>query len=316
MGRKKTIRLITLNVMFVIFSLASAFTGTYAWFNATRNAAAAAESFSIINRECTIESVTLYKFEYKSYVVDSVVYYDYISPSEGRVETYSFDFTRNRFGTTKNGEWVPVNEMNLYDPDAYRISGSLSSLNCNAVYKVTFSSTDFIDAELHVSALRKTIPVGDNILLSTCADFNVFVESDLNPQITYPIPANPEEDTNDYRLYKTSGGRPILVDGSVVPAWHPNYKSTSFEPEEEIYYKMSRLAALSVHDNFYSEEDPESTRISLTDDDPISATFVDNKYSVYLNVNYAPSTLTRYNGMDMNDRVRAVYDCGFSFYFE
>ena len=316
MTHRKATWLITLDVCLVLFVLASSFAGTMAWFNATRNVTTNASSFSVASLQATIESVALYKFEYKSYVVDGVRYYDYISPAKGTVKTYSFDFGRNEFGSMVDEEWVRVSEMNLYDPDAYRMYGSLLTLNCNAVYKITFSSQDFIDADLYVNALKKTVIPEDNILLSTCADFDVFTLDEVDPVISYPIPIDPAEDENDYRLYQTLDGRPVLVDGEVVPAWHPSYKGDGFSAEEEIYYKISRLASLSSHDNFYDADDPEATKLPLNDSEPIPVTFEEGRYSIYLNVNYAPTQLTEYNGMDMNERVHAVYDYGFSFYFE
>ena len=73
-------------------------------------------------------------------------------------------------------------------------------MNCNAVYEVEISSNDFNDAYLNASAFKTTPQsVGNNdILLSTCTDYDLFTEAELVDFINNGANWNPN-------LYDNSG---------------------------------------------------------------------------------------------------------------
>ena len=277
-----------------IFTLASLFTATYAWFTANTSVTASGAMVTVKSIDAIIESVTLYKFDYSE---DGFGGYDYLFPELGGVGAYQFDDSvgRQSFGEvvhnneTGEDEWKPVT-MNLYDPLNDTITGrGLISLNCNAVFKIVLSSSSLVNTSfpikveaLNIQSQKTKRP--EEIWLSSCVDFDFFLPSALS----------------DSRLV-TDGYKNYLP--SETDAYLP--QDTTFENQyEEDYYKLSYLASLNdTHSHFYGSSDLTVNIASENID------FVDGHATIYINMNYAPSELVSYeNSLSVDDTVKAVYD--------
>ena len=167
-----------------VFSLATVFTATYAWFAASAGVSATGMQISVqVSGGATMTSLNLIKFDYDSETIGNMTVYDYLDPSTGSVNGYYFNQNYNdgagSFGYDDNGNFVAVDAtMNVYDPvDRIIRGGDLTSLNCNAIYEISFSS-NMTSTYLQLFANRLTDKIaGDNqILLSDCADFDVYYE--------------------------------------------------------------------------------------------------------------------------------------------
>ena len=173
----------------VIFTLASVFTGTWAWF--ASNASVTATGMQVMvstGGGPAIKETRLIKFNYGSMTFGNETMPDYINPENGHVQGYTYDSTiqNGTFGYyDEEDEWITTDGMNPYDPIEKGIKGSgfdLSSLNCNAIYAVTFyAPTD--DFLLQISSIKKNVNTPDaskrEIALSPCVDFDVYFLEDL-----------------------------------------------------------------------------------------------------------------------------------------
>ena len=187
-----------------VFSLATVFTATYAWFVTNQSVTATGMQVTIkVSGSATMNSLNLIKFDYDSETIGNMTVYDYLNPSTGVVSEYYFNKNYNNgegsFGYDNNGNFVAVDAvMNVYDPvDRIIRGGDLSSLNCNAIYEVSFSS-NMTSTYMQLVANRLTDKVaGSNqILLSDCADFDVYYEDAFelydetySDSSTYPVGA-------------------------------------------------------------------------------------------------------------------------------
>lgn len=171
-----------------VFSLASVFAGTYAWFASNTSATATGMQVSVKSSGgCTLKSIRLVKFDYeKIKLSETISIDDYLNPGKGKVSSYIFNENENNtFGYyDENDEWVPINAMNAYDPYEKVIKGngfSLYSMNSNVVYEMTFSNPS-VDSILTLHSELKGMTADENdreLLLSSCADFDVFYKDDL-----------------------------------------------------------------------------------------------------------------------------------------
>ena len=253
MGRKKTIRLITLNVMFVIFSLASAFTGTMAWFLTNRQVNTSTGDFSIAkcSEDCELISIELVKFDYFKTVYnegqrDEFTVIDYITPETGSVNRYEYNDEDNSFGYYESATWNPVSIMNTYDPIEMIINGNgLRDLNCNAIYEIEVASNDLDTAYINatISKFLGKEKEDDELFFTTCTNFDIFFESDLamstslyyqwksslrNWVITYEEPAEGNDkstctNASDLPLSPANGDY-YLVANHDTKAYLPSYK--------------------------------------------------------------------------------------------
>ena len=172
--------------MTTIFTLASVFTATLAWFSAIESVQASGMSVKVkASGSASLCSVDLIKFNYHSETIGGFEVIDYLDPSTGSVGKYYFneeyDDGVGSFGYDDNGNFVAVDaSMNVYDPvDRIIRGGNLTSLNCNAIYEVTFSST-FDTAYLQLfSDLVAKVPGQSQILLSDCVDIDLYFEDNL-----------------------------------------------------------------------------------------------------------------------------------------
>ena len=169
-----------------IFSLASVFTATYAWFTLLNDVQATGMAVQVQSSAgATISSVDLIKFNYRSESIGGFEVVDYLDPSKGSVGRYYFNEDYNNgvgsFGYDDNGDFVAVDaSMNVYDPvDRIIRGGNLTSLNCNAIYEVTFSSSlDTAYLQLYSELISK-VPGQNQVLLSDCVDIDLYFESNL-----------------------------------------------------------------------------------------------------------------------------------------
>ena len=286
------------------FSLCANVLATVAWFTANRSADNENDYFAVQESgNATIESVSIYKFNYGTTVFNEgtpqeFTTVDYLSPETGVVKKYDFNETEQAFGETIDDVFYEVPVMNIYDPLDKIIqqnSFDLFTMNCNVVYEITFASTSFTTCDLSVVSNRFTKTPGEHqILLSDCVDFDVFYRSDLNSASL----AN--------------------------KAYYPSYKEKDPEKTdaqeltalEMLYYKFSYLSKLkgaNNHANFYSTN-PKPSSITLESDHSI--TFVDGKFTLYINANYAPTQLERYSQDIYLNNILAIYDFNFSTMFK
>ena len=283
------------STMTAVFSLASVFTATYAWFAANTTVTATGAMVTIKNEDASIESITLYKFDYFE---NSYGEYDYLFPEFGSVGAYEYDRTAGRqcFGEvvhndeTGEDEWKPVTTMNLYDPLNDTITGrGLISLNCNAIFKIVLSSSSLVNSSINLNVRALSIQPQktkqpDEIWLSSCVDFDFFLPSALSDSRLV---------TNGYKNYLPSESDTYLPQNTVFANQY-----------EEDYYKISYLASLNnTHSHFYGSSD------SFVNIACENVTFVNGYATIYVNMNYAPNRLVSYeNSISVDETVKAVFD--------
>ena len=276
-----------------IFSLLAVCGGVYSWFTIQLQQALDPTNFAVINLgTCDLYSIELYKFNYYVHHYGTSEVVDYFNPETGEVAKYGYDKTRCQFGYMESEIWHPVSMMNVYDPVELQLFNyTVKDLNCNAVYKFTISTINMnkVTMDSTVSKILDKVKEDNELYLSNCTDFDLFMESDLE----------------------------ALTDKS----YYPDYidQSETLTEEETIYYKISYLSSLideDEHANLYS---PAATTSSLTN--TISTEFIyepgeDTGFlTVYVNVNYAPGQLEDTMYRIYQENIRAVCDFNFQFYF-
>lgn len=294
--------------MVTFFCLCANVLATVAWFTANRSADNDNDYFGVQNEgDAEIEAINLYKFKYNEITYGSdenvVTIIDYLAPEDGEVKKYAFNTTEQKFGENVNDVFEAVTIMNVYDPLEKVIkqsSFSLLELNCNAIYEIILSSSTFTTASVTISAnwLSSKTKTSSQIFLTDCLDFDVYFESDL-------LESNPSFSTTDPET-----GDPINK------LYYPSYigKSTSLTANEEVYYKLSYLSSLeNSHSHFYGSN-PKPNSISLIGNTPRNVTFdASGKLKIYVNVNYAPSELEKYQKAIYDGDIEAIYDYALSF---
>ena len=197
-----------------IFSLATVFTATIAWFAASNSVEATGMQIMVkAEGGLDIESIRLIKFDYATIQLsENVVIEDYLNPDRGAVNSYDYNESENSFGkfvevdantgnySYVNGEyvkgaansgsyiWQTVDAMNIYDPFEKIIKGSsfeLSSMHSNAIYEITFSapSQDYI-LNATSQIINSRSKESDQIYLSKCTDFDAFYVEDLSTTVS------------------------------------------------------------------------------------------------------------------------------------
>ena len=173
----------------VIFTLATVFTSTIAWFTTKTSVNVDGGRFTVRGTpDCSIDSIRLYKFDYAKMIFgvgpSALASYDYLSPANGNVNRYDYDSNDQAFYDESDNE---VSEMNVYDPIEKVIqqeSFNLTNLNCNVVYEITFFSNSFKgqtkSLNLISSLLEKNKINDTDIFLSDCVDFDFFDADKLN----------------------------------------------------------------------------------------------------------------------------------------
>ena len=306
-----------------VFSLASVFTATYAWFAFSQSVTATGMQITAaIEKGAKIDRVRLIKFDYAP---DGIGGFDYLNPYTGSVNAYDFNEAEGTFGyferTPGTGNysyandkytkedtynydytWNTINSMNVYDPVEKVIRGNsfdLRSLNCNVIYEITFSSTLTGDFYLQSSSFRNLEKTKreSEIFLTSCIDFDAFYADDISTSIGL------------------ENGKPLYYPSYLSYDSENPYLGGSEGSIDEIYYRLSYWASTkSSHANYYSSN-PMPTTINIDSNEPISFANLSDSYTIYINANYAPNRLTDYVKKIYSGNITAVYDYNFSFDF-
>ena len=268
-----------------IFSLFTGFTATYAWFASQNTVTATGMSVSVYSQHVSLESVSLYKFNYGTTVYESFTVVDYLDPSEGSVNKYDYDEETGNYLDSNSQSAV---KMNMYDPMQSIILGStLGDLHCNVILKVDIEASGVSSANMNLNAFRLVdkVKTSNQIFLSDCADFDVYFQSDLDAV------------TNRADYYPT-----------YIPT------GTNLTDEQSVYYKISYLSSEeATHQHFYGGGGSTPITVPLVDDEQV--TFSNDRLSVYININYSPTQLRNYASEIYARTIEAVYDFNFEFLF-
>ena len=331
---KKARRSIVVATLTTIFTLFTAMAGTYAWFASSTSVTTTGMQVIVQCKSSVIESLKLIKFDYD--YDDTLQIYNYLDPSCGGVNTYTYDPTYDNnnggFIFNKNGNPIEAELMTKYDPVDKIIHGdNLREMNCNSIYEVTITSTSYIDCYLQLKAIydQKTASTNE-ILLSDCVDFEIFYPEDLanNSRVFYnPSTGNydayyPSFDFDDTQaddiLYhkisyisylKTLNlSAEDLVDMEILDAEDIAGKTT--EQKEELV--EATLGSKSV--NFYSQAN-KNVPVSIASNKPVTFTGEPKTITAYINVNYAPSELEQYSTDIYRNSLTAITDLYFEFDF-
>ena len=318
-----------------VFSLASVFTGTYAWFSLNNNVQATGMKIKIKTTEAEISTLKLVKYDYSFNLIGGEKVYNYLSPETGDVNSYYYDSTydnnRGAFVRESSGAYIETELMNRYDPvDNIIHGGSLREMNCNSIYEATLSSEIFTNCYLQLNAIFDSQTPGANqICLSDCVNFEVFFPSDLS-------------DSN--RLFWDKANQNYH-------AYYPSY-AFSDEADEHLYYKISYLSDLRnsnlsaedlvdmeiltssdieglteeqkselvrttlgpTHSDFYSSNPKNTTSVAKNKAVTFAGTPTKTT-TVYININYAPSQLEQYKTDIYRNNFTAIEDFYFDFNF-
>lgn len=300
-AHKRIIGKIVVATTSTIFSLFAATTATMAWFaaNSTVNAGGMFVKLQAPNGGCEIDHVQLIKFDYHVTNVGGQEQVDYWNPQDGVVARYNYSEEYSSFGKMVNSTWQRVYAMNSYDPvDKYVTQFSFKDRNYNAVYEISFTSSDMAARFMQLYAERDVKKAKHNheIYLTDCVDFDVFSYADLDDD--NPLFVNPE-DANDNKNY------------------YPSYiadRNTVLSTDAEIFYKVSYLASLkNSHPHFY-DTNPKPTSIMVGENVPVDFS-IQALTTFYINVNYAPTKADVYVKDILLSNILAIYDYSFNFLF-
>lgn len=324
-GKRRTLTTIIVSTSIVVFSLFVTTLGSYAWFETTRKFSATAGQFRVDanTMDIKLKSVVLYKFVYP---IEGNGKYDYLDPMGGEVRSYPYVSDEGQFGeyvdtveTTidenssvieiSTTAWDPTDVMNLYDPVEQEIlKSTLLSMNCNAVFAVTFQCSDVTSADLTVSAIRNDERAAaasslytsneyvSTILLSSCADFDAFTEGDLASS----------------NSAFTSGNNSQMY----WPVFDTGYSFDMTGEAAQLYFKISYLSSLMDGNHAHLYTGSGTTRDHVTIRSLPGVDLSSGTYTIYVNVNYSPSELLKYSRSISNGTIRAVFDYDFRFSFE
>ena len=306
---RKILRLVAAGAVTFI-SLTTCISGVLAWFSINNRINATASSFAIVNgADASLYGVDLIKFDYRKEVYgtgsNQFTAIDYINPQTGAVNRYDYNDTEGTFGKEVSGDWESVEIMNPYDPIDIIITGSeLEDLHCLAIYEFTLSSEDMVYAYLNSYVLKdaRQTKQEEELFLTTCADFDIFIEDDLD-DANFVIEDDPE----------------TIEDESDTKPYYPSYfdKSKVLTNDQEIFYKIRYLNSNKVsHPHFYGGSSDEVTLCSnkevTFEYDSVADT---NLLKVYACIDYAPSELEFTSSDIYEDTFTAVYDYIFKFMF-
>ena len=327
-----------------IFSLATAIVGSYAWFAKSQVVTITGSSFFVTtSKQARIEPLKLVKFDYASSVIGGIQVFDYLKPSDGQVNTYTYDKTydSNRGAFIRQvgvSEYDEASIMNPYDPvDQFIHGDDLRAMNCNSIYEATIAVDTYTNAYLHLKAIYSPkVAVGDEILLSDCADFEIYYASDVaddNPLFRkaeddytayYPTDytiKHPQDDDNeddDVLYHKISYLSFLRNNISAEQLVDLGYLTSSqieglTEEQKDALAATTRLQFGPAHSNFYSHLS--KANVSVATNVPVTFPESPKQITVYINVNYAPAQLEQYTTDIYTKNLTAIDDFYFDFDF-
>ena len=304
--------------MVTIFSLASVFSGTYAWFAMQKSQTVTAAAFEVVNNStASMGTVQLCKFVYEE---DGHGFINYIQPRNGSVETYNYNTERKQFENVNISDQELesykriAQVMNMYDPAGYEIDG-LRDLLCNAVYIVPVTGSSLSGLRVYANIIpTEPEPEGSSsseessseeessssesssssssgfeytyINLSNYVDFDVYTDADI-------AAADTAHSGGDEKYY--------------YPSHIPSSEAEPSDSYTKLFYKIDYLSAQNgrVHKHFYGGS---AVKLLISN----NLTFSSNSENVYINVNYSPSQLERYARELVIEKLWANYDFYFS----
>lgn len=290
-----------------IFSLVVCFAGVYAWFTTNTHVDSTSDNFKVFASDCEIAEFNLYKFEYGSSTYEGFTITEFIDLTKGKVVKYSYNESSGDFVDTLSNT---VTKMNTYDPvEIVYLGSNLYKLHCNVVFEIKLHSKSFSNTKMLLKAIRDTEKsVSTNqILLSSCADFDVFFAGDI---------ADSNFTANEYYPY----------DFDVTHSTDYLNAETKLKDAADLYYKISYLCDKKSDDNgnehshyglakhFYGDGSLPDNLTLVSKSDP-GVTFEDEYLTFYINVNYAPSQLEDYTTQIYSRSIEAVYDFNFDVSF-
>ena len=279
MGRKKTIRLITLNVMFVIFSLASAFTGTMAWFFANKNVETTATTFSI---------KALDGVQFDLYYLDHFVI-DQSATKDGNYDSVISAYSGYEIPAA-NPVFVPI----TFENDEVVIDNTVHNLNPMDIehlwpaHRLTYAIA-ITEGTLSRFTLSSWDEERDPAIITQVADEDV--EISLSWAINIYGGAYYVSSTNSVTDDIATGFTSYVNDNTLVDKF--TYSQTNIAPETK--------AAIRILDSVSGAEEANKRvvlyfTIEFSDDD--------STYYTYANPYYVKDTLGNsncYQGLSLND---------------
>lgn len=309
-----------------VFSLASVFTGTYAWFAQQNNVYASAMNIRVASTSCTLQSLKLIKFDYDYDTIGGIDVYDYLNPSRGAVNTYTFNDATGDYEIRDNQNNVvaTASAMTKYDPvDRFIHGNNLREMNCNAIYEVVIASNDFSSCYLQLSSILESIDnPRSNVFLSDCVDIDVFYPSDLSNDNallddnsfypSYAFPTGQSDDNIFYKISYLSYLRSLDADGLISEGIIDSSEFDGKTDEQKEALIVSTVGSRSM--NFYGNDPKHDIDLAINK----SVTFTGNPsktVTIYINVNYAPQMLEQYSEAIYRSNIEAIYDFYFNFQF-
>ena len=311
-ANKTTMKIVSATAV-VIFTLFATVFATFAWFSAALIGKTDSDEFEVVRvtSGAGIESINLIKFEYP--INNTTHKYDYSRGQDGQVKKF----------VLTDGSFIDENDhvtsvLTTYDPAEKIVLGesySLFNSNCQAFYEITFTSEKFGNFILNASAVWNSDAEKEkdrDIFLSDCVDFCIFTVSDISNAIGI------NTDTNKPYYYPTyiDFDPDDLIDyDPVAPA-----PISDMNTLENLYYRLSYQASVKTQSqlaHFYPTQSQQAKSINATiaTDIPVTFTEVNNTYTVYVGVNYAPSELEQYYKDIYLSDINAIYDYTLSFSF-
>lgn len=330
-----------------IFSLASVFTATMAWFAANSSVEATGMQISALGISgSAVESVKLIKFDFAqdTYVINgqTITIVDYVNPNRGSVNSYLYDEEEKSYGYDQDAtpcvaaltsdhsiiegkvyytksaeadsEKVGVGGY-LVDANGYTYTAvqSPSAGSLGSYYELTSLGND--SGWVEVEAMNVYDPI-EKIIRG-----NSFNLSELHCNAIYEVTLSSPELANNCNLSisaKTFTPEGMTEDDILLSdcvdfdVFFESDLLAGDDTDEEIYDRISSLADdINSHRNFYSSQ-PKPTTLSLLTSSQEAQTFSSNENTlkVYVNINYAPDQIDKYAKkiQSFSANIQALYD--------
>lgn len=348
LGKKLTKRLKLVGLTAAsIFSLASVFTATMAWFSANMSVEATGMQISALNISgSSVDSVKLIKFDFAkdTYVINgqTITIVDYINPSRGSVNGYMYDKEEKAYGYDQEAspcEAVLTSDHNIVEGKVYftksaeadsekvGVGGYLVDNNGYSYTAVETPSAGSLGSYYELSSLGNDggwVPVDAMNVYDPIEKLirgNSFNLSELHCNAIYEVTLSSPDLANNCNLSVTAKTfTPIgmteddvlLSDVVDFDIFFESDLQAGDDTDEEIYERISTLADnIDPHRNFYSAaEKPANLELLTTAQKAQTYTSNENTLKVYVNINYAPDEIDKYAKriQSFSANIQALYD--------